>query len=115
MGVKRETWSRYESGKLRPGMGVLSKFAECGADIAYILAGSRADDEAADSDRSAEAWVGVHLYAEQRMEKFNREVREDDGPIPPEEELLRLYREATEEGMLAILNTARAVRKKKGE
>ena len=41
-GISRETWSRYESGKLTPGMEVLAALAAKGADINYILTGIRA-------------------------------------------------------------------------
>ena len=41
-GVQRETWSRYESGKLSPGMEVLAAIAAAGADVQYILTGLRA-------------------------------------------------------------------------
>lgn len=40
-GVSRETWSRYESGKLSPGMEVLAAIAAAGADVQYILTGTR--------------------------------------------------------------------------
>lgn len=40
-GVKRETWSRYESGLMSPGMDVLAAIAAAGADINYILTGIR--------------------------------------------------------------------------
>jgi len=39
--VTRETWSRYESGKLAPGMEVLAALAGAGVDVLYILTGSR--------------------------------------------------------------------------
>ena len=38
-GVSRETWSRYESGKISPGMDVLAAIAAAGADVQYILTG----------------------------------------------------------------------------
>lgn len=38
-GVKRETWSRYESGLMSPGMEVLAALAAAGADVQYILTG----------------------------------------------------------------------------
>ena len=38
-GVKRETWSRYESGIMSPGMEVLAALAARGADVQYILTG----------------------------------------------------------------------------
>ncbi|EFC0795166.1 helix-turn-helix transcriptional regulator, partial [Escherichia coli] len=38
-GVKRETWSRYESGLMSPGMEVLAALAAAGANIQYILTG----------------------------------------------------------------------------
>lgn len=40
-GVKRETWSRYESGSMSPGMEVLTAIAVAGADVQYILTGVR--------------------------------------------------------------------------
>lgn len=40
-GISRETWSRYESGKLLPGMDVLAALAIKGADVQYILTGMR--------------------------------------------------------------------------
>ncbi|MCX7067309.1 MAG: helix-turn-helix domain-containing protein [Methylococcales bacterium] len=42
-GVSRETWSRYESGKLSPGMEVLAAMATAGADVNYILTGNRTE------------------------------------------------------------------------
>lgn len=39
--VERETWSRYESGKISPGMEVLAAIAVAGADIQYIVLGTR--------------------------------------------------------------------------
>jgi transcriptional regulator with XRE-family HTH domain len=40
-GVSRETFNRYESGKLKPGMDVLAILAVNGADIEYILTGNK--------------------------------------------------------------------------
>ncbi len=40
-GIQRETWSRYESGTISPGMDVLSAFSRIGADIQYILTGQK--------------------------------------------------------------------------
>jgi transcriptional regulator with XRE-family HTH domain len=39
--IERETWARYESGKLKPGTDVLLAFANAGADVQYILTGVR--------------------------------------------------------------------------
>lgn len=39
-GVARETWSRYESGKLTLGMDVLTRLAMCGFDVMYVLTGN---------------------------------------------------------------------------
>ncbi|MEH0998403.1 helix-turn-helix domain-containing protein [Pseudomonas aeruginosa] len=39
--VTRETWSRYETGALLPGMEVLAALANAGADVHYILTGQR--------------------------------------------------------------------------
>lgn len=44
--VQRETWSRYESGALAPGMEVLEAFALAGADVQYVLTGARGYDPA---------------------------------------------------------------------
>ncbi|WP_241517492.1 helix-turn-helix domain-containing protein [Serratia marcescens] len=38
-GIKRETWSRYESGLMSPGMDVLAALATAGANVQYILTG----------------------------------------------------------------------------
>ena len=38
-GVTRESWSRYESGALAPGLEVMKAFAIAGADVHYILTG----------------------------------------------------------------------------
>lgn len=40
-GVSRETWSRYELGKMMPGCDLLAAFAAAGADAQYILTGNR--------------------------------------------------------------------------
>jgi transcriptional regulator with XRE-family HTH domain len=40
-GIARETWSRYESGALAPGMEVLAAIAAAGCDVQYILTGIR--------------------------------------------------------------------------
>lgn len=40
-GVSRETWSRYERGKISPGMDVLAAIAAAGADVQYVLTGER--------------------------------------------------------------------------
>lgn len=40
-GVTRETWSRYESGALSPGMEALEAFALAGADVQFVLTGVR--------------------------------------------------------------------------
>ena len=40
-GIKRETWGRYESGAMAPGMEVLAALARKGWDIAYLLTGIR--------------------------------------------------------------------------
>lgn len=39
-GVARETWSRYESGKLTLGMEVLTRLAMVGFDVMYVLTGN---------------------------------------------------------------------------
>lgn len=39
--VARETWSRYETGSLTPGMEVLSALVVNGADAKYLLTGER--------------------------------------------------------------------------
>lgn len=39
--VARETWSRYESGELKPGVEVLAALTALGADSQYILTGRR--------------------------------------------------------------------------
>ena len=44
--VQRETWGRYESGALAPGMEVLEAFALAGADVQYVLTGTRGYDPA---------------------------------------------------------------------
>ncbi len=41
--MQRETWSRYESGALSPGTDVWVALAAAGADVQYILTGSRSD------------------------------------------------------------------------
>lgn len=41
LGIKRETWSRYEAGSISPGMDVLIAFSKIGADIQYILTGEK--------------------------------------------------------------------------
>lgn len=58
-GVSRETWSRYESGKLSPGMEVLTALAKVGADINYILTGMEGTTEI-----SAEEQELINLYRE---------------------------------------------------
>ena len=40
-GVSREMWGKYERGKAVMGTEVLSRFAEAGADVTYILTGQR--------------------------------------------------------------------------
>lgn len=80
-------------------------------DDVYILTGRDAQADADDIERSAQIYAGVQRYGEQLMEKFNREVREDGGPIPPEEELLHCYMNATDEGKEMLLETARTVRR----
>jgi len=40
-GVSRETWSRYESGGIGPGVEVLVAIAAAGADVQYVLTGRR--------------------------------------------------------------------------
>lgn len=55
--VTRETWSRYESGKISPGTDVWIALAKAGADINYIITGERIIIEAFDeilSDSVAE-------------------------------------------------------------
>lgn len=39
--VTRETWSRYETGALSPGIDALAGFSAAGADVQYILTGKR--------------------------------------------------------------------------
>lgn len=39
--VQRETWSRYEAGRMSPGMDVLVALLQRGFDIPYLLSGSR--------------------------------------------------------------------------
>jgi len=40
-GVKRETWSRYETGKLEMGRAICERFVNAGADFGYIVTGIR--------------------------------------------------------------------------
>ncbi|WP_420065960.1 helix-turn-helix domain-containing protein [Pectobacterium colocasium] len=49
-GVKRETWSRYESGVMAPGMEVLAALASAGADIQYVLTGNESGGVALSRD-----------------------------------------------------------------
>jgi transcriptional regulator with XRE-family HTH domain len=67
-GVSRETWSRYESGKLSPGMEVLAAMATAGADVNYILTGKRT--EKTQAERLSEKMVLLFegLDAEQQRE-----------------------------------------------
>lgn len=86
MGVERETWGRYELGKLRPGIDVLRAMAELGADVPYILTGQRAP-RAADVDRDAYS-AGLN---------------------PEEAALLDNYRHAGEAGRKAIREVGAAL------
>lgn len=43
VGVARETWSRYESGLLTPGLEVLAALARNGMDVVFLLIGERVD------------------------------------------------------------------------
>jgi transcriptional regulator with XRE-family HTH domain len=44
-GVERETWSRYETGKLEMGRDVYRRFLDAGADPGFILSGLREGEE----------------------------------------------------------------------
>jgi len=43
-GVERETWSRYETGKMEMGREVFQRFIEAGADPDYITTGFRREE-----------------------------------------------------------------------
>ncbi|OIP06957.1 MAG: hypothetical protein AUK53_11795 [Betaproteobacteria bacterium CG2_30_59_46] len=44
-GVERETWSRYETGKIEMGRDVFRHFVDAGADAGYIATGVRRGEE----------------------------------------------------------------------
>lgn len=79
--VARETWSRYEAGRLKPGAEVLTALARSGADVAYVLTGTRSPSAPASS-------AGL-----------NRE----------EEVLLDNYRHSSQEGRRALEATSAAL------
>lgn len=53
-GVSREIWGRYERGASVPGGEVLFSFAQAGADIQFVLTGTRPADEAPPESTSSQ-------------------------------------------------------------
>ncbi|MFZ3141254.1 helix-turn-helix domain-containing protein [Polaromonas sp.] len=60
VGVARETWSRYETGVLAPGMEVLSALAMNGADANYLLTGRRSAPIAQPLPPDEQLWLDCY-------------------------------------------------------
>lgn len=89
-GVSRVIWGRYERGEAMPGAAVLSAFLEAGADVAYILGGSR---------------VGVAAKAREDLAAYNR------GDI---DIIVDAYAHTDTEGRAALLAVAKVLKKTGG-
>ncbi|HBN9615870.1 TPA: helix-turn-helix domain-containing protein [Pseudomonas aeruginosa] len=90
--VTRETWSRYETGALLPGMEVLAALANAGADVHYILTGQR---------------QGVPSSAP---------AQEQETPLAPDERiLLDNYRHSPPDAQAALKATSDAFARRTGK
>jgi DNA-binding XRE family transcriptional regulator len=58
--VARETWSRYETGALTPGMEVLSALVVHGADAKYLLTGERTAPESLPLPPDEQMWLDCY-------------------------------------------------------
>ncbi|MCB5184423.1 helix-turn-helix domain-containing protein [Methylobacillus gramineus] len=85
--VSRVIWGKYESGTSLPGADVLMKLAEVGADIVYLLTGSRADI----ANKSYQDAIGY-----------------DRSDL---EELLEVFAHTNDEGRQTLLSLARYIKK----
>jgi transcriptional regulator with XRE-family HTH domain len=83
-GVKRRAQSTYETGERLPDAGYLSKIAEAGVDVAYILTGVRsgaakleAQGEAADGAVDLERLEMVMRVLDEALTKYRRVLDPD--------------------------------------
>ena len=58
--VARETWSRYETGALTPGMEVLSALVVHGADAKYLLTGERTAPDSLPLPPDEQMWLDCY-------------------------------------------------------
>jgi len=86
-GVERETWSRYETGKLEMGREVCQRFVDTGADLSYIVAGVRLED------------------AKAMFKKADEATR-----IPDEERITRLFTALSPQSREQVLGVAHRLR-----
>lgn len=87
-GVSREVWGRYETGKTMPGADVLLKFTEEGADILYLMTGSRIRHENKMSQ-------GLTTYSREDVDELND-----------------VFAHTNDEGRQALLSLARFIKNK---
>ena len=99
-GVARETWGRYESGKLQPGMAVLTAFANKGADTVYILTGRNPERDAKQSEESLMQYAAVQVYGERYLEASG--IREESNEDYRLELLVGKFSALDEQGRQAV-------------
>jgi transcriptional regulator with XRE-family HTH domain len=94
-GVKRETWSRYETGALTPGMEVLAALAKQGADIHYMLTGDLSITQAQSQAQAsayavAEPPVGPMARKKAKIKAMVDQIDSDSGLDAVQSELERV-------------------------
>lgn len=94
--ITRETWSRYESGKINPGSEVLVKLAKLGVDTQYILTGKKASE-------SVEPSLSLSIAETSATYKTTLQLSKQ------ELELIRYYRKVNTEGKQTIDSVAKTL------
>lgn len=97
--VTRETWSRYESGKIHPGSEVIVQLVKLGVDTNYIITGKRTlshHNKGHDKLAIAESTAKYNATLELTKQELN---------------LIRNYRKASKEGKKSLEDTAKILAK----
>ena len=84
-GVARETWSRYETGALAPGMEVLSALAMNGADANYLLTGRRSAPSSQPLPLDEQMWLDCYRGWDMAVKR--NELARALGLVPTEQAL----------------------------
>lgn len=97
--VTRETWSRYESGKIQPGSAVIVELVKLGVDTNYLITGKRGNSKE-DNGR-------IKLAIAENTANYDSTLKLTKQELT----LVRNYRKASEEGKKSLENAAKLLAK----